>query len=259
MSTVRDAEVGSDIRLSRRGLVYSDRGSGPVVVLLHGWCLNRRLWDVQEEALAADHRVIAPDMAGFGESARLSGPYDLERHADDVSDLLAELEVGEVTVVGFAFGAAVAMVMSARSPAPLAKLVLIGVPSAATAPYERMPKAMRRDWPEFARLSAGAICKTDQSAATLAWLAAMFGATRLPVALETVGVLGRFEPAAVAPQVTTSSVFVHGELDDVVPPSISHDCAALIAGARVEIVAGSGHLVPVDGRARLAEILAEAP
>jgi hypothetical protein len=47
--------------------------------------------------------------------------------------------------VGFAFGAAVAMELAARDGSGLSGLVLIGVPSAGNAPYDRMPRAMRRD------------------------------------------------------------------------------------------------------------------
>ena len=56
-----------------------------------------------------------------------------------------------------------------------ARLVSIGVPSAAHSPYERMPKAMKRDWPGFAQASGKAICKQPQSDATLDWLGRMFG------------------------------------------------------------------------------------
>ena len=109
-------------------------------------------------------------------------------------------------------------------------LVLVGVPSASTAAYEKMPRAMRRDWPLFAERSAAAICRGEHSTATLAWLGAMFGGTALPVALETVAVLGAFEPAEVAAQVAAPTLFVHGERDDVVPLRVSQECAARMPG-----------------------------
>jgi pimeloyl-ACP methyl ester carboxylesterase len=228
------------------GVHYGRRGSGPAIVLLHGWCLNRELWMYEEERLRATHTVITPDLPGFGLSSDLDGPYDLDRHATAVQALLEELDLADVVVVGFAFGAAVAMTLAARDDSRLSGLVLIGVPSAAHSPYDRMPRAIRRDWPEFARLSARAICKGPISDATLDWLARMFGATALPVALETVGVLGRFEPADVAGNVKVRSLFVHGELDDVVPVKISETCAVAMVDAHVNVIPESGHLVPID-------------
>lgn len=240
---------------SAEGVVYSDRGKGPLIVLLHGWCLSRGLWMYQEEALAGHHRVICPDLPGFGDSAALAGPYSLARYGETVARLLEEIGAMDATVVGFAFGAAVAMSAVADFGAHPARLVLIGVPSAATAQYTRMPRAMRRDWPEFARRSAQAICHQPQSDATLAWLSEMFGATPLPVALETVAVLAEFEPVAFARRVLTPTLLIHGADDDIVPLSVSQQCADLMPNASLEVVAESGHLVVLDQKERVAELI----
>ena len=62
-------------RTSRRGLTYGYDGTGPAVVLVHGWCLNRQVWMYLEQALVATGRtVITPDLAGYGESP--AGPAD---------------------------------------------------------------------------------------------------------------------------------------------------------------------------------------
>ena len=242
-------------RTTSHGLVYTDRGQGSPIVLLHGWCLNRKLWMYQEEALATDHRVLCPDLAGFGESSGLAGPYTLERYGSDLAGFLDDVDAGEAVVAGFAFGAAVAMAAAADHAASVSGLVLVGTPSAATAAYDRMPRAMRRDWPEFARRSAIAICKQPQSDATLAWLAAMFGATPLPVALETVALLGAFEPLPLAPRVRVRSLLVHGAQDDVVPVAVSTACAEAMPEGRLEVVDDSGHLVVLDQKERLAELI----
>jgi non-heme chloroperoxidase len=247
--------TGRVVATSRRGLAYVRRGSGPAVVLVHGWCLSRRLWMYLEESLvAAGHEVHTPDLAGFGESAGLAGPYDLERHGADLADLLVENDLRDVVLVGFAFGAGALLQLTDQTR--VRALVLIGVPSAATSAYERMPRAMRRDWPLFAERSAAAICRVQHSPATLAWLAGIFGATTLPVALETVGVLGDFEPASVAGRITCPALFVHGELDDVVPVDVSRDCAGRMAQAAVAPVAGSGHLVVLDAAEALHDLVA---
>jgi non-heme chloroperoxidase len=249
------------VETSRRGLVYGRRGVGPAVVLVHGWCLNRRLWaSLEERLVATGHEVLTPDLAGFGDSAALAGPYNLDRHAADLDDLLAETGLRDVTLVGFAFGAGVLLRLPSAladplQDGPVRSLVLIGVPSAATAAYPRMPRAMRRDWPLFAERSAAAICRAEHSSATLTWLGAMFGGTALPVALETVDVLAAFEPAAVAAQVAVPSLFVHGELDDVVPLRVSEDCVARMPLAAVAPVPGSGHLVVLDAPEQLYDLV----
>jgi pimeloyl-ACP methyl ester carboxylesterase len=253
---VSDAERFTE-RTSGRGIAYRLLGSGAPIVLLHGWCLDRRMWMYQEEALAATHRVISPDLPGFGASRGLAGPYTLERYTDELAALLAELGLGGATVCGFAFGAMVALsAVAAGKGRHIGRVIAIGVPSASSAPYPRMPKAMRRDWPEFARRSAQAILKNAPSQATLDWLAAMYGSTALPVALAGVEILASFEPVAIAQDVNVPTLFIHGADDDVVPPRVSQDCAAKMRDARVELVAGSGHLAVLDQPQRVAELIA---
>ncbi len=248
-SAARVLDVGAG------GIAYGRRGHGSPVVLLHGWCLNRDLWVYEEERLHHEHTVITPDLPGFGLSAGLAGPYDLDCYVNAVRALLDELALEQATLVGFAFGAAVAMALAARDDARVAGLALIGVPSAAHAAYDRMPRAMRRDWPDFARRSAEAICKAPHSAATMDWLARMFGSAPLPTALETVALLGGFEPTDVAPEVHVRSLFIHGEDDDVVPVKVSRDCASLMTNAEVVTVPDSGHLVPIDQPSAFGDIV----
>jgi pimeloyl-ACP methyl ester carboxylesterase len=240
------AGPGSVRMVSERGIVYERRGEGRPVVFLHGWCLNRALWTYAEEALVDSHEVITPDLPGFGASAGLAPPYRIDRYAEEVSLLLGELGLSEATVVGFAFGAAVGMRAAATAPASLAALVAIGAPSAAHSPYERMPRAMRRDWPDFARRSAEAICSRPQSEATIDWLARMFEATPLRTALATVAEMADFEPVDTAPAIRVPTLYLHGAEDPVVPVSISEACADASPSGELAVVADCGHLVPID-------------
>ena len=242
-------------RIASTGMVYTDRGSGPAVVFLHGWCLNRTLWMYQAYELLETHRVLAVDLPGFGESDGLAGPYDLDRFADAVGSFVEELALEKPLIVGFALGAAVAMRLAHRHGGLVGGLALIGPPSAQHAPYVRMARAMRRDWPDFAARSARAVCKQPQSDATLDWLTEMFRATPLPVALETVDLLSRFEPVPEADGISVRTLLVHGEQDDVVPLAISEQCVQVMGDARLEAVAGSGHLVVLDHPQHLTELI----
>ena len=93
-------ENTADIRL-----YYEDHGSGPAVVLLSGWPLDSRSWEPQVHALlAAGHRVITYDRRGFGQSSRPAEGYDFDTLARDLDTLLTELDLREVTLVGFSLG-----------------------------------------------------------------------------------------------------------------------------------------------------------
>jgi non-heme chloroperoxidase len=244
-------------RCTPEGVVYSRRGAGPTVILLHGWCLNRAMWTYQEAALIDAYDIVCPDMPGFGASWPVPGPYDLPSYARSLSSLIDDLAVDEVRVAGFAFGAAVAMAAAQGGESRIRALALVAPPSAATAPYERMPKAMRRDWPQFAQRSAESIVKQDHSEATMRWLAEMFGGTPLAVALATVQVLAQFEPAKAAPGIEVPALLIHGEQDDIVPVSVSEQCVAALGTATLARVPASGHLVPIDQKEQTAHLLTE--
>lgn len=86
-------------------LYYEDSGSGDPIVLLSGWPFDARSWEPQVPALLdAGHRVIAYDRRGFGRSSRPATGYDFDRLAADLDTVLTELDLRQVTLVGFSLG-----------------------------------------------------------------------------------------------------------------------------------------------------------
>jgi non-heme chloroperoxidase len=86
-------------------LYYEDNGSGPAVVLIHGYPLNGRSWERQQRALIdAGYRVIAYDRRGFGLSSRPTTGYDYDTFAGDLDTLLHVLDVHDAALVGFSMG-----------------------------------------------------------------------------------------------------------------------------------------------------------
>ncbi len=86
-------------------LYYEDLGTGPPVVLLHGWPLDSRSWEPQQHALlASGRRVVTYDRRGFGNSSRPTVGYDFDTLAADLDTLLTELDLRQVTLIGFSLG-----------------------------------------------------------------------------------------------------------------------------------------------------------
>jgi non-heme chloroperoxidase len=247
--TVRHATSG--------GMVFERRGEGRPVLLLHGWCLNRKLWMYEDEFLAAEFDVTTPDLPGFGHSDGLKGPFTLDRYASDVGNLIRELDLSDVVVVGFAFGAAVAMRLAANGDERLAGLVLVGVPRGRIFPVDRLSVLMQRDWPEFSLRSARAICAATHSDATFDWLGQMFLGTSLGVALETAALLKEFEPTHLAAHVRVPALYIHGADDAISPTVVAEECAAQTRDARLEVLDRCGHLVMLDQRDRFRHLTHE--
>jgi pimeloyl-ACP methyl ester carboxylesterase len=105
-------------------------GSGPPVLLLHGFPDSSAVWRHQIPALvAAGHRVIAPDLRGFGESDRPEGveAYRLELVVQDVLGILATLELSQVSVVGHDWGASLAWALAGAVPDTVERMVVLSV------------------------------------------------------------------------------------------------------------------------------------
>jgi pimeloyl-ACP methyl ester carboxylesterase len=80
-------------------------GPGRAVVLIHGWPLSGESWSAQVPALAdAGYRVITYDRRGFGRSDEPKTGYTYDTLAEDLHTLLTELDLRDVTLVGFSMG-----------------------------------------------------------------------------------------------------------------------------------------------------------
>ncbi len=86
-------------------VAYTDVGTGPAVMLIHGFPLNRSMWKPQlGDLVAAGYRVIAPDLRGFGESDEPDGACSIELFSDDLTALLDYLEISQAVCVGMSMG-----------------------------------------------------------------------------------------------------------------------------------------------------------
>ena len=98
-------------------MAYDDRGSGPALLLIHGFPLCRKMWRPQFNCIPeAGFRLIAPDLRGFGESDAPDGPYSIDLFADDVVELLDHLEIDRAVVGGMSMGGYVLFNLLDRYP-----------------------------------------------------------------------------------------------------------------------------------------------
>jgi pimeloyl-[acyl-carrier protein] methyl ester esterase len=91
-----------------------EAGSGPPILLLHGWTCHGGFFRPQFEGLAGEAHLIAPDLPGHGLTGRAEHPLTIEAAADACAALLAERGLADVLVSGWSMGAAVAYAMIAR-------------------------------------------------------------------------------------------------------------------------------------------------
>lgn len=86
-------------------LYVKDYGSGKPVILIHGWPLSNEMWEYQVETLVENNfRVITYDRRGFGKSSQPWNGYSYDSLTDDLKEIIDQLELTDVTLVGFSMG-----------------------------------------------------------------------------------------------------------------------------------------------------------
>ena len=86
-------------------LYVKDYGSGKPVILIHGWPLSNEMWEYQVETLVENNfRVITYDRRGFGKSSQPWNGYSYDSLTDDLKSIIDQLELTDVTLVGFSMG-----------------------------------------------------------------------------------------------------------------------------------------------------------
>ncbi|HEY4251323.1 MAG TPA: alpha/beta hydrolase [Roseomonas sp.] len=106
-------------------LHYLAAGTGAPVLLLHGYAQTSHMWRPLMAELARTHRVIAPDLRGFGDSEKPEAGYDKKTLAQDIHALIAALGLGPVALAGHDIGLMVAYAYAAQYPADVTRIALM--------------------------------------------------------------------------------------------------------------------------------------
>src|SRR5512139_2863995 len=114
------------VTLHGHRVTYRLDGDGDeTILLIHGMAGSSRTWLDVMPALARNHRVLAPDLLGHGESAKPMGDYSLGAHASGLRDLMSRLSIERATIVGQSLGGGIALQLAYQHPELCDRLVLV--------------------------------------------------------------------------------------------------------------------------------------
>jgi len=105
-------------------LYFTERGSGPPLLLVHGLMVTGEMFEPVIEHFATRHRVIVPDLRGHGRSRGLPPPYTAAQLASDLARLLDHLGIDSTAVLGYSQGGAIAQQLVIDHPRRCDRLVL---------------------------------------------------------------------------------------------------------------------------------------
>src|SRR5471032_2402928 len=224
-------------------------GNGPPLFLLHSLLSDRASFDAVIPVLSQSFRVIVPELPGFGQSPAVSG--DLAAVADRMAEAVKDAAGGDDTIVlGNGYGGFVALQMAIRHPDLAKKLILADCGAAFSEPgreaFRNMVAAsktkglsaitdvaMRRLFaPEFQAQHPDLMRDRREA----------FLRTDLEVFRAACAALAELDLRPELSRVTVPVLVLVGEHDEATPPPMSHELAAALPNARLQIIPGCAHV-----------------
>ena len=259
-------------------IFYKDWGTGPVIVLCHGWPLSSDSWDAQSIFLSMNgFRVIAHDRRGHGKSEQAWTGNEMDTYADDLAALLDHLDLQGATLVGFSTGGGeVTRYIGRHGTARVAKLALVsavppfmlktddnpgGVPIEVFDGIREGSRADRSqqyqdlaDGPFFGLNRDGA--EVSQGIRDAFWLQGMASGHRN--AYESIAAFSATDFREDLKKFDVPTLVIHGDDDQVVPFEVGGKASAdLIDGAELKVYEGAPHGITDTHKERLGRDLLE--
>jgi pimeloyl-ACP methyl ester carboxylesterase len=238
-------------------IAFEERGSRlPALVFVHGWQADRTVWQSIAEALPSDLHAVAVDLRGSGESRGAPGPYNLERFARDLRELIDALGLDRVVVVGHSMGATVALRLAVDAPHSVRGLVLISPVPASGGGYSPKGEAYLRatvgDPPALRNWLARTFA-AEPSGEVLDRLCASALKTANDVALESFESWGYADFAEATRRITVPALVIAPERD--VPEVHEQKVAALLPDARYVVLPEAAHYAILEKPHEIAQLI----
>lgn len=234
---------------------YEDGGTGPALVLLHGFPLTHEMWTAQWDALRDRARVIAPDLRGFGRTA-YRDPVSIVQFADDVRALLAALDIDAAVICGHSMGGYVALRFVAQNPELVRGLVLVDTRAEADSPEAKQRRAaaierVRREGAEgflaeFAGNLVGPTTKERHPELVERVRALSLRAQAESVTATLQALADRPDSTGVLATIRVPTLIVHGEEDTVIPIDAARAMHERISGSDLVTIPAAGHTPSVE-------------
>ena len=225
--------------------VSGERGS-PVLLLVHGGTASRRAWDLVTPALRASHRVVAVDLRGHGQSPAPDLGYSALQLSADLDRVIAELELGQVTVVGHSLGGMAAILLAAHRRDVVNRLVLINAPVAPRSIDALSRLAARVHHPGFFPVTQAFVDEwcAHPRPVPAAFLAAQQAHVRALPPVVWQQMFGELAKADITPalaDVEQPTLILWGARDGLLDPAQHERLRSGIANARLAMIDDAGH------------------
>jgi pimeloyl-ACP methyl ester carboxylesterase len=244
------------IRIGNDHFNVLDQGDGPALLFVHGFPLNHTMWNAQIEEFTTAHRVIAPDLRGFGQSAVTAGTVTMEQHADDLVAILDKLGVEKTIYCGLSMGGYIAWQFAHKFSDRLAGLVLCDTRVIADTDEVRdgrfaMAEAALADGPATVAETmlpklVGPDAKANQPDVVDAIREMIMTTAPDGIAAALQGMAHRSDMTDSLDQIVVQTLVIVGEYDEISRAEEMRGIADAIAGSQFIEIPTSGHMTPME-------------
>lgn len=247
-------------------LAYEERGSGPILVFIHGFPLDRRMWIDQLAGLAKLRRGIAVDLRGHGLST-IKEPdpsFSMDLFADDVAKTLDELGAEQADIAALSMGGYVAFALWRRHRDRVRSLILCDTKAEADtdeakAGREKTAAMVREQGMESLWEGLGAkLLASSASEESVTRLKEMFLAqSPAVIAADALAMRDRADSSPDLGNIDVPVLWLHGEEDQLMPIDGARATAEKISGARFVAIPAGGHMAPMENPKAANDAIAE--
>ncbi len=251
--------VTEKMNVDGMNIAFTRQGKGTPLVLLHGYPLDRSIWNELVPLLAPEFDLIIPDLRGFGESDVMEADNSIIDYATDIADLLTHLKISKAYIAGHSMGGYVALAFAREYEPRVAGLAMISSQMLADPPDRK--EARYTTAKQVMEQGVGTV--VDAMAPKLSAEARIQEFAR--------GLIGRQSPLgissalhAMAERPNSSDLFaafpfpvviVHGDADALIPVERGREMKAALPAAHYVEVPGAGHLPMMENPEAVAEAL----
>ncbi len=254
----------SKVRVQGIEVAYDELGSGPAVVLLHGYPFNRSMWIEQAEVLKENHRVIIPDLRGHGET-EVTAEASIEQMAHDVASLLDTLEISRVSLGGLSMGGYVALTFYRNFPLRVRSFILADTRAQADTEEIRKnragqaEKALQEGMEGIADsllqklLAPETVARRPEIVKRIREMMVQTKPEGASAALA--GMAQRPDQTELLSRIIAPTLIIVGREDSITPVADSEMMHREIGGSRLEVIEGAGHVSNLEKPEEFNEVL----
>ncbi|HEY9076849.1 MAG TPA: alpha/beta fold hydrolase [Anaerolineaceae bacterium] len=240
-------------------LSYDTYGKGIPILLIHGFPLNRSIWDAVIPSLSENALVIVPDLRGFGKSPVRKDGYSMDIFAEDILDFLNRLGIEKIAIAGHSMGGYVALAVARKARERLSGLGLVCSRVGADSPERRESRYLlaARVLAEGAQvIGEGMPAQLSHRIEIQERIREIIQDTEPEViAGALIAMAERPDQTDLLADLNVPVLFIAGSDDLLSPPALNQQMHAAIPGSLYFEISGAGHMPMMEAPAETSRAL----